>query len=883
MRASRLISWLAVLVVAGSPAVEVAAPSAASTPVPLVTDPASLVNPLIGTGVATAGNGSGGIAGGGDTFPGPDMPFGMIQWSPDTAPQRQNGGGYWFNSSQLTGFSLDHLSGAGCPVYGDVPILPLVGDVPADPGAATADFSHESESAQVGYYGVTTTAPDGSNPVTTEISTTTRAGVSRFGFPASTQSHLLLKVADSAEKIVNGQPKYQKVDATSARVVGGDEVIGSVTAGHFCNIGSSHQRDYTLHFDIRFSRPFTASSVWPGGPGSDPGGVALTFDTSSDPNLTAKVGISYTSDANAAANLDAEISGWDFDTVRAANVQAWNDILGRIEIGGGSPDQQTVFYTALYHSLLDPHVFSDVNGQYLGMDGQVHTVAPGHAQYADYSGWDIYRDQVQLASLLAPHEMSDVVRSMLDDYAQDGMLPKWSNANGESYEMVGDPADPIIAGAYAFGARDFDADTALRAMIAEATQPSTIRPGQAELDHYGYLPNNLNYGCCNFTASVSTQLEYDTADYAIAAFAKAQHHQDVYATFVSRAQNWQDAFNPATGYVQAKLADGRWAPGFTPGTSTGMIEGSAAEYTPMVPFNVGALVGARGGAQAWESYLDGLTANLATPGPENAKLSNEPSLAIPWEYDYVGAPWKTQQVVRQAQVALFGNAPAGEPGNDDLGAMGSWYVWSALGLYPLIPGSDTLVLGSPAFPRAVLRLTSGRELSVNAPDAAVDAPYVQDLRLNGQPWPKLYLTAAQYAQGARLDVDLGPSPGAWGTGASAVPPSDATGESAAIPFLPAASVTVASGQSSAADVSARNITGHPVTADLAATAPTGITVTPTAATVAIPGGGSAGTRLSVSAGAETAPGSYQVPITLRARPHGPPRTVTLTVTVVSAP
>jgi predicted alpha-1,2-mannosidase len=470
---------------------------------------------------------------------------------------------------------------------------------------------------------------------------------------------------------------------------------------------------------------------------------------------------------------------------------------------------------------------------------------------------------------------------MLDDYAQDGMLPKWSNANGESYEMVGDPADPIIAGAYAFGARDFDADAALQAVIAEATRPSTIRPGQDELDRDGYLPNDLKYGCCNFTAAVSTQLEYDTADYAVAAFAKALHHEDVYSTFASQAQNWQNAFNPATGYVQAKLADGRWVSGFTPGTSTGMIEGSAAEYTPMVPFNVSALVGARGGDQAWESYLDGLTANLVTPGPENAKLSNEPSLAIPWEYDYVGAPWKTQQVVRQAQVELFGNAPAGEPGNDDLGAMGSWYVWSALGLYPLIPGSDTLVLGSPAFPRAVLHLAGDRSITVNAPSAAVDSPYVQGFRLNGEPWPKLYLTASQYAQGAQLDVDLGSSPGTWGSGPSSEPPSDATGESAAIPFLPAASVNVASGQSALAELSARNVTDHPVTVDVAATPPAGITVTPAAA-LTIPGGDTAGTGLSVAVGADTAPGSYRVPITLRARPHGPPRTVTLTVTVTAS-
>lgn len=869
----------AVALVVGLGVVPAAAAPGAMQP---VADPASLVDPLIGTGVATSGNGSGGIAGGGDTFPGPDMPFGMIQWSPDTSPQRQNGGGYWYNSGQTAGFSLDHLSGAGCPVYGDVPILPMVGAVPADPAAATANFSHGSETAQAGYYAVTTTSPDStSNPVTTELTTTTRAGIARFGFPASTQANLLLKVADSAVKIVNGKVQYKKVDGTAAQVVSSDEVTGSVTAGHFCNIGDSHQRDYTLHFDIRFSQPFTASSTWPGGPGSGPGGVALTFDTTQNRTVTAKVGISYTSDANAAANLSAEIPGWDFDAARAANVQAWNAILGRIETTGGSAQQQTLFYTALYHALLDPHVFSDVNGQYAGMDGQVHTVPAGHQQYADYSGWDIYRNQVQLASLIAPHQMSDVAQSMVNDYAQDGMLPKWSNANGESYEMVGDPADAIIAGAYAFGARDFDTGTALQAMVTEATGPSNIRPGQPALDQYGYLPNDLKYGCCHFTASVSTQLEYDSADYAIAAFAQALHRQDVYGTFAARAQNWQNAFNPATGYMQAKLASGQWVPGFTPSTSTGMIEGSAAEYTPMVPFNVQALIAARGGAAAWQAYLDSLTADLVHPGPQGAELSNEPSLDIPWEYDYAGEPWKTQQVVRQAQTELFLDAPAGLPGNDDLGTMSAWYVFSSLGLYPETPGTSTLLIGSPAFPHAVIHLPSGRDITIDAAGAAPDAPYVHGLQLNGGDWPKTYLTGNQYANGANLSFDLGTTPGtSWGTGPSAAPPSDPTGEAPAIPYLPDSQAAVQAGRTTTVTLAAQNVTGSPLNATATAAAPAGITVTPSPAPLPpSPGSGTQQVTLTVAAATGTTPGSYNVPITVGAAGYTGHATVTLTLSV----
>ncbi len=840
--------------------------------------PATLVNPMIGTSVATTGGSRV------NTFPGPDMPFGMIQWGPDTSPMRTNGGGYDYNSNEILGFSLDRLSGAGCPVYGDVPILPTVGAIPADPTGATMDYSHSDETAQVGYYAVTGTSSGAtSDPVTTELTTTPRAGIGRFTFPASAQSNLLLKVADSAEKIVDGKPKYQKVDATTAQIVGDDEVIGSVTAGHFCNITSSKQRDYTLHFDIRFSQPFTSGRTWTGGPGTDPGGIALTFDTTENPTVVAKVGISYTSDANAAVNLAAEVAAQDFDAVRQANVQAWNHILGRIAVAGGTADQQAVFYTALYHSLLDPHVFSDVNGQYRGMDGLVHTVAHGHDQYADYSAWDIYRDEVQLVSMLAPHEMSDMVRSMLDDYDQGGTLPKWSNANGESYEMVGDPADPIIADAYAFGARDFDADKALQAMVAEATAPNPVRPGQSVLDEYGYLPTDMSYGCCNFTAAVSTQLEYDTADYAVASFAKATGHESDYRRFATRAQNWENAFNPATGYVQAKLANGQWAPGFTPGTGTGMIEGTSAQYTPMIPFNLHGVAAARGGDQAWGSYLDGLTANLTDPGPTSANLSNEPCLAVPWEYDYIGMPWKTQQVVRAAQVQLYANAPGGEPGNDDLGAMSSWYVWSALGMYPETPGTDTLVLGSPLFRHASVHLANGGDITIDAPSAAIDAPYVQSVQLNGQDWSKAYLTGSQFRHGAHLSFDVGTAPNtSWASGPAAAPPSDTTGQSAAIPYLAPSRLALSPGQTATASLGVRNITDRPVSATATTAPPAGIAVAPAGGTVRVPSGGTAQITLAVSVGADIAPGSYLIPITLTARDSASALPATLLVAVSAA-
>jgi predicted alpha-1,2-mannosidase len=795
--------------------------------------PAALVNPIVGTSGAV------------DTFPGPDMPFGMIQWSPDTAPQRPAGGGYEYDSSRIRGFSLTHISGPGCGAYGDVPILPTVGALPDDASGATAPFSHDSETAQAGYYEVTTGT--GADAVTTELTTAMRAGVARFTFPAGEQSNLLFKLAGTASQ----------VDGTSAQVVGDDELTGSVTAGHFC--GAGDQRDYTLHFDVKFDQPFTAHSTW----GDGPDGVALTFDTTDRQTVTARLGISFTSAANAADNLGKEVADRDFAQVRRANQNAWDNVLGRIEIAGGTPDQRTQFYTALYHVLLHPNVFSDENGQYMGMDGKVHTVARGHEQYANYSGWDIYRSQVQLAALIAPHQTSDSITSMLNDYDQGGMLPKWAQANGESYVMVGDPADPIIADAYAFGARDFDAAKALRAMVAEATKPSNIRPGQATLDQYGYLPYDVSYGCCNFYGPVSTQLEYDSADYAIASLAQSLGEFGTYRRFATRAQNWQNTFNPETGYVQARQADGAWVPGFTPGTGTGMVEGTSAQYTPMVPFNLAGLIAARGGANAWESYLDSLFTSIDHPSPTNADLSNEPSVEIPWEYDYVGAPWKTQQVVREAQQQLYFNAPVGQFGNDDLGAMSSWYVWSNLGLYPETPGTDTLVIGSPVFRSAVVHLANRRDITIKAPQAAPDAPYVQRLKVNGRTWNKAYLAGRDYRRGAKLKFDLGTRPNkAWGARPNAAPPSDTTGQAPAIATLSGGQVTVAPGGSARVTLTARNVTGDRLTLSADAKPPKGLTVAPDPARLRLAPGALGTLTLNVHASADAEQTFYSVPIAL---------------------
>ncbi|HEY2441260.1 MAG TPA: GH92 family glycosyl hydrolase, partial [Solirubrobacteraceae bacterium] len=605
-----------------------AAPGAGASYVP---DPASLVNPFIGT------------TNGGDVFPGADVPFGMMQWSPDT-PSRLAGGGYEYTDRSILGYSLTHLSGPGCAADGDVPILPTTGAITSTPSGTTEPLDHTQESATPGYYELD------AGGVETQLTTSTRAGLAAFTFPSSSVTgNLLFKLSDSAAPDT----------ATHFQVVSDREISGWVTSGFFC--GASNQ--YTLHFDIAFNRPFTAYGTWANGsapqpastsmtarmsaaakaaarkrvkaqalkamaaaalpgsahsrtgrqrmrstavpqsPASGADGGYVTFDTSTDPVVEAKVGISYVSTDNATANRTAEIPGWSLTRVRDAAHTAWNRVLSKIAVGGGTATQRTVFYTALYHSLLHPNVASDVNGEYAGFDGQVHTMPAGHAEYANYSGWDIYRGQTQLESMLFPQQASDTVTSMLADHDQTGMLPKWSENNGESYVMVGDPADPIIADAYAFGARGFNAGQALTDMQTEANVQNNIRPGLNDYLTTGYLPSDGQYGCCNFYGPVSTQEEYDAADNAIAVMARALGESAVASTFATQANNWQNVFNPATGFLQPKLSDGVFRSGFDPTSANGFVEGDAYVYTAQLPFDIAGLTTAEGGDTGWIRFL----------------------------------------------------------------------------------------------------------------------------------------------------------------------------------------------------------------------------------------------------------------------------------------
>ena len=867
---------IAALTVAGMivPATATAASSPAtnptSAPQSVVGDPAALVDPMVGTGSGGA------VVGQVDTYPGATMPFGMIQWSPDTT-SRPDGGGYSYTDSAITGFSLTHFSGPGCSIAGDFPILPLTGAIPADPTSASADFSHSGETAHPGSYAVT------AGGIRTQLAVTDRTGVASFTYPSTAQAQLLIKVADSADGS----------SAASFNAVGSSEITGAVTSGHFCGQPDS----YTIYFAARFDRPFTASGTW-GDTGSSVSGGWLTFDTQHDATVGMQVAVSYVSTAGALGNLAAEAHSWSVGTVAAQATAAWNRQLGTIGISGGTPTQQQTFYTALYHASLEPSLFNDANGAYMGFDDKVHYVQPGHSQYADYSDWDIYRSEVPLLSTIDPSIASDMATSLVNDAAQGGALPKWPVANGYTGVMNGDSSDPILADAYAFGAKDFNASAALADMVKGADGTSAVgqgwfveRPNAAAYIADGYVPNIGSDSISPVPNGASETLEYALDDFAISRLAGDIGQQSTAATFTDRSQNWENLFDTADGYIEPRDATGAFPTGPAVPTLTGFgqdgfQEGNAAQYTWMVPQNLKGLIQGLGGDQAANARLDSFFSQLdAGPNAPYEWAGNEPSLDTPWTYDSTGEPWKTQQVVQEIMSQLYSLTPGGEPGNDDLGAMSSWYVWASLGVYPQTPGVPDLVLGTPQFAHEVIHGAYG-PLVINAKGAG--ASYVQSLSANGQNTDKTWIDLTRTHE---LDFTLSNTPNThWGTAAADAPPSFSAGPvkfpastNAALDVTPG-QIRLTPGSSTAVTVEDDDTLGTSGSATLtwSATAPSGLSATPATSTLTATAGQTASTTATITAAAGMATGYYQVDFSAHASNGAILPDVSLLVTVAAA-
>ncbi|HEX4789479.1 MAG TPA: GH92 family glycosyl hydrolase [Actinospica sp.] len=871
---SRLAARAAVLAVTVAATVGAAAvfapPPARAAGARPVADPASLVAPTVGTG-------SGGdVVGQVDTYPGAAMPFGMVQWSPDTS-SRPAGGGYSYTDTSITGFSLTHVSGPGCAIGGDFPILPLAGAIPADPGSASASFGHSTESAHPGSYAVT------AGGVRTRLAVTDRTGLASFTYPAATQAQLLVKVGDSA----SGS------SASTFRTVGDDEITGTVTSGHFCGQPNS----YTVYFAARFDRSFTGSGTW-GATADSVAGGRLTFGTNAKPTtIGMQVAISYVSTRGALDNLAAEAHTWNVGKVAAQATAAWNRQLETIGISGGTKTQQQTFYTALYHASLEPSLFNDANGAYEGFDGKVHHVAPGHNQYANFSGWDIYRSEVPLLATIDPSVAADMATSLLNDAAQGGALPKWPVAAGYTGVMNGDSADPILADTYAFGAHGFNASAALADMVKGADGASATgqgwyveRPNAAAYIRDGYVPNAGSDSISPVPNGASETLEYALDDFSISRLAQDLGQHSTATAFTGRSQNWTNVFDTADGYVEPRDAQGAFpsgpaVPALTGFGQNGFQEGNAAQYTWMVPQNLAGLIQGLGGDQAAAARLDSLFSRLnAGPDQPYEWAGNEPALDTPWAYDSVGEPWKTQQVVNEIMTELFALTPGGEPGNDDLGAMSSWYVWAALGVYPQTPGEPMMVLGTPQFPHVVIHGAYG-PLVINA--AGAGDTYIKSLSVDGRSTQKTWIDLTRTHE---LDFTLSTSPNtSWGSAAADAPPSFGAGAvgfpastRAALDVSPG-QVRLAPGDSTAVTVEADNTLDatSPATVTWSASTPagSGLTVSPSGSTLTAPAGGRTSATVTISAPATTASGYYQVRLAAKASNGAVIPDVSLLVTV----
>jgi predicted alpha-1,2-mannosidase len=743
-------------------------------------DPSLYVNTFIGTANSPFPDYLGGNSSG-NTFPGATLPFGMVQWSPDTEKGfgKDERGSYLYADNAIRGFSLTHLSGPGCPVFGDVPIMPVIGEIQtsphSNPYAYLGKFSHSNESASPGFYEVTL-----DSGVKVSLTATQRTGFGRIVFPGSSNSTILFNVGRNATG----------VDDSEVRITS-RQITGSVSSGVFC--GSKNR--YKLYFVAEFDQPIKTSGTWQAeninagaleirGKNT---GAYVTFDTTRNHNVQLRVGLSYVSSENAILNLRAENNGWNFDTVRQRAKLRWNDALGRIAVGGGSKDQKQVFYSALYHALLHPNTFSDANGEYIGFDDRIHK-EPGRTQYTNFSGWDTYRSEAALIAWLFPNEASDMAQSLVVDAQQGGGLPIWPIANDESGAMYGDPSVPIIVSSYAFGARGFDTKAALQAMIKGAVDPVTKsksypqRNGLADYLKYGYIPMEQK----GLRGSPSVALEYEIADFALAQFAKTQGDDATYREMMRRAQFWIRLFDPDNKYIRGRWSDGSWLPGFDfkamlydknlpwrPDSHKSYVEGNAVQYTWMIPHNMRALIDRIGGNEVAIRRLDSFFTEL-NAGPDRPYffIGNEPVFAVPWLYNYLGVPWKTQAITRRILTELFTATPGGIPGNDDLGATSAWIVFASIGLYPIIPGVGGFAINGPAFPRVEFRLKNGKLLRITGAEASPTNLYVQELLLDGKNYQSTWLPYESIERGASLSFTLGSKPNVnWATDASAAPPS----------------------------------------------------------------------------------------------------------------
>jgi predicted alpha-1,2-mannosidase len=705
------------------------------------TSPLSHVNPFIGTDAH------------GHTYPGAAAPFGLVQLSPDTRPSMMDWdgcSGYHYSDTLIYGFSHTHLSGTGVPDYGDVLFIPYTGKAFLENQDNASPFKKEKENAEAGYYSVFLEK----DRIKAEMTATEHVGVHRYTFPLNReQAHIMIDLRYRDETL-----------GAHMNVVNSQEIEGY-------RISRAWAREQHVYFVARFSQPFFANKILDMTKSPHVSSVNATSTAvlgildfyQYEAPIVVTVGISGVSMEAARRNLEAECAHFDFEKVRRETQTKWQRQLSQIQVDGGTAAQKTAFYTALYHTMVVPNIWSDVDGKYRGRDNKIHQ-AEGHQVYTVFSLWDTYRACNPLYTILQPNRTRDFIHTFLRQYEQGGLLPMWELSANETDCMIGNHAIPVIADAYLKGIRGYDAELALNAMIKSADADRYGLPWYRRL---GYIPSDQE------PESVSKTLEYAFDDWCIAQMAKSLGKTDLYERFIRRAQSYKNIFDPESGFFRGKN-NGAWHTPFDPfEVNFNYTEANAWQYRFAAPQDVNGMMRLMGGKKSFAAQLDSLfSAHAKTTGRDQADITgligqyvqgNEPSHHMAYLYNYAGQPWKTQQRVRQIMEEMYTDRPDGLSGNEDCGQMSAWLVLSAMGFYPAVPASGLYTIGTPLFEKIDLQLPNGKIWRLRAPGASTQRRYIQQVRRNGQPWTRNYFSHETLLEGGDWEFVMGDKPGTWGT------------------------------------------------------------------------------------------------------------------------
>jgi predicted alpha-1,2-mannosidase len=693
---------------------------------------ASFVNPFVGTDA------------GGDTFPGVAVPFGLVQMTPNW-----KGNGYYYNDTAMHGFVVNSLSGDGGANEGEVLMTATTGPVKIDRASTDFKFDHQHESASDGYYQVLM-QPWGINA---ELTATPHCGCVRFTFPAGQQANILLPLSYTNTKTLSSH-----VTVIDDRTISGD-----VTCASF----NGRRDGITAYFVMKFSKPFTSHGTWThdtmtnnsATAAQDKKGAVIGFygsypSSPSPQEVDVRIGVSYVDDQGARANLEAEMPDDNFDRYHAQARALWNKELGLIEVQGGTLAHNRVFYTALYHCLLSPIVFDDVDGRYRGFDEKIHHVPEGHQHfYADFSGWDIYRTEMPLLSIIEPKRVEDMAQSLVEEYKQIGYIDRWSELNRATAIMNGDPLTIFLVHAWNAGLHNFDIATAYEAMLKEA-RPGNPHPHIGTYELYAEERDGVTL---NPDASPSSALEHELAFAAAGNLAESLKKPE--ADFLhQRAMQYRSLYNPASGFLERHNPDGSWDE-----TARDFTEGNKWIYRWFVPHDVQGLVNLMGGAPIFEARLDAFFKGMPHFSGSQYDPTNEPDLQAPFLYDYINRPWKTQHIVAEIADKMFTDEPGGLAGggNDDLGTMSAWYILTQLGFYPVDPGFPSFETCTPRFEKIVIHLSephAGKQFVIQAAGAAPENEYIQSSILNGKPLTNAWFPEDEITRGGTWEVTTSATP-----------------------------------------------------------------------------------------------------------------------------